>query len=149
MHIPCKKINKINPNDRVKPKIITAKEYEYFRSIAMDGLMTNDEKEAQRLIAEKKKKKLQDDCIKRKEKIKMIDLKKLNNKSNKLDSLEAEARKKKMHILERAYDLKLEQEEEIQMCNRLILETKCRAIRDAQVIQIFLFIFRELKIDFN
>lgn len=38
-----------------------------------------------------------------------------------------------MHILERAYNMRLEQEEEIQKCNRLILETKCRAIRDAQV----------------
>lgn len=99
--------------------------------------MTKDEKQLIAMNNEEKKKKLYEECMKRKEDIKIMDFKKINNNklNNKIDILEDEIRQKKMHILERANDLKLEQEEEIQICNKLILATKCRAIRDAQVIK--------------
>lgn len=70
----------------------------------------------------------------RKEAIRRMDLTKIREQDKMLNEVEEEARKKTMHLLERAYNLKLEQEEEIQKYNRLILETKCRAIRDMQVL---------------
>lgn len=74
------------------------------------------------------------ESIARKQKIRKMDLEKLKKKTNKLDEFEAETKMRTMHLLERANNLKLEQEEEMQLCNKLILETKCRAIRDLQVI---------------
>ncbi|XP_044013899.1 cilia- and flagella-associated protein 45, partial [Aphidius gifuensis] len=136
--LPCKKVdNKIQGNNQIKPKIITAQEYEYFKSIAMEGLMTKDEKQLIEMNNEEKKKKLYEECMKRKEEIRKMDFNKINNNklNNKIDLLEDDIRQKKLHILERANDLKLEQEEEIQICNKLILATKCRAIRDAQVAE--------------
>jgi hypothetical protein len=50
-----------------------------------------------------------------------------------MDDIEEETRQRTMHLLQRARDIELESEEQIKKCNRLILETKCRAVRDAQV----------------
>lgn len=72
----------------------------------------------------------------RKEAIRRMDLTKIREEDKMLNEVEEEARKRTMHLLERAYNLKLEQEEEIQKYNRLILETKCRAIRDMQVLNL-------------
>ena len=69
----------------------------------------------------------------RKEAIRRMDLHKSRERQGRLNEIEEEARQRTMHLLERARNLKLEQEEEIKKCNKLILETKCRAIRDAQV----------------
>lgn len=71
--------------------------------------------------------------MERKETIRRMDMKKDRKKDPKTQEIEEEAKRRTMHILERAHNMRLEQEEEIQKCNRLILETKCRAIRDAQV----------------
>ncbi|XP_015115031.1 cilia- and flagella-associated protein 45 [Diachasma alloeum] len=128
--IPCEKIPQNLPKSA---KIITKSEYDYFRTRALDGLQTKEEKEAALLEVENERARLLAESMARKEEIRRLDLAKGRDKPLKLDDLEAEARRKTMHLLERAYDLKLEQEEEIQMCNRLILETKCRAIRDLQV----------------
>lgn len=72
-----------------------------------------------------------------------MDLKRdMHKKEGRMNEIEEEARQRTMHLLERANKLKLEQEDEIKKCNKIILETKCRAIRDAQVILfILLFIF--------
>lgn len=62
-----------------------------------------------------------------------MDLQRNRDKQGRSSEIEEEMRQRTMHLLERAHNLKLEQEEEIKKCNKLILETKCRAIRDAQV----------------
>ena len=118
----------------VYPKIISKREYEYFRERAMEGLRTKEDREAILLAEEKEKDRLVAESMARKEAFRKMDLQKLRERGTRLDEVESEARRRTMHLLERAYNLKLEQEEEIQKCNRLILETKCRAIRDAQVI---------------
>lgn len=46
--------------------------------------------------------------------------------------MDREARLRDHHILERAQDLKMEQQPEVQKLNELILEAKCNAIRDIQ-----------------
>lgn len=96
-------------------------------------VITKEEKQLALETAEKEKERLIRESIERKEAIRMMDLQKTHEKDPKTKEIELEARKKMMHVLERAHNMRLEREEEIQQCNRLILETKCRAIRDAQV----------------
>lgn len=69
----------------------------------------------------------------RKDKIRRIDSKRAQEKQTRMDEIDEEARQRTQHLLERAENMKLEEAEEIKKCNKLILETKCRAIRDAQV----------------
>ncbi|XP_003243991.1 cilia- and flagella-associated protein 45-like [Acyrthosiphon pisum] len=54
-------------------------------------------------------------------------------KGPKLAQLDEEANKKTNYLLNRAYELRQEQEYEIKQCNSLILSTKCHAIRCAQI----------------
>ncbi|XP_075210532.1 cilia- and flagella-associated protein 45-like [Lycorma delicatula] len=60
-----------------------------------------------------------------------------------LTELEEEANRRANHLLQRAFELRQEQEDEIKKCNALILGTKCHAIRDAQIAEKML-IQREL-----
>lgn len=120
--IPCKS---------AYSKIITKKDYEYLKD--RSRVITREEKQAAIKTAEKDKERLTRESIERKEAIRRMDLKKKREKDPRTKEIEEEARKKVMHILERAHNMRLEQEEEVQKCNRLILATKCRAIRDAQV----------------
>lgn len=122
----------------VYPKIISRKEYDYYRD--KGRVITKEERKVIIDSIEENKDKLIRESMARKEEMRRMDMRK-GSKSNKVNEIEAEARKRTMHLLERAFNLKLEEEEEIQKCNRLILETKCRAIRDAQV--------NELKSHFN
>ncbi|XP_043273968.1 cilia- and flagella-associated protein 45-like isoform X2 [Venturia canescens] len=119
----------------IYPKILSKKEYNYFRECSKAGLVTKEEREAAQMAIEKEKDRLVAESMARKEAIRKIDMQRTKEKASRLDDVEAEARRRTMHLLERAYNLKLEQEEEIQKCNRLILETKCRAIRDAQIAE--------------
>ncbi|XP_008552554.1 cilia- and flagella-associated protein 45-like [Microplitis demolitor] len=128
--IPWKK----NSIDRTS-KVLTKSEYEYFRNCAIEGFKTEQEKRENLFKNEIKKENLLAESIARKQKIRKMDLEKLKKKTNKLDEFEAETKMRTMHLLERANNLKLEQEEEMQLCNKLILETKCRAIRDLQVAE--------------
>lgn len=110
------------------PKVLTKEEYNQYQELCP---MTKEEpgikeEERQRLIKE---------SMERKEEFRRIDRDKPREKTGKLVEIEEDARKRAKHILERAENLKLEQEEEIQKCNRIILETKCRAIRDAQIAE--------------
>lgn len=115
----------------VYPKIMTKKEYEDLKE--RSRMITKEERLVIAEAAEKEKEKLAKKSIERKEMIRRIDMKKSREKDLRTREVEEEARRRTMHVLERAHNMRMEQEEEIQKCNRLILETKCRAIRDAQV----------------
>lgn len=96
-------------------------------------MITKEERLTIAEAAEKEKKKLTKESIERKEMIRRMDMKKSREKDSITREIEEEVRKRTLHVLERVHNMRMEQEEEIQKCNRLILETKCRAIRDAQV----------------
>lgn len=115
----------------IYPKIMTRKEYEDLKE--RNHVMTKEERQMAMETAEKEKERLMKESVARKEAIRTMDMKKGREKDPRTKEIEEEARRRTMHVLERAYNMRLEQEEEIQKCNRLILETKCRAIRDAQV----------------
>lgn len=115
----------------VYPKIMTRKEYEDLKG--RSHVITKEERQTAAEAVEKERERLMKESVARKEAIRMMDMKKSREKDPRTREIEEEARRRTMHILERAYNMRLEQEEEIQKCNRFILETKCRAIRDAQV----------------
>uniref|UniRef100_A0A0K8SH22 Cilia- and flagella-associated protein 45 n=1 Tax=Lygus hesperus TaxID=30085 RepID=A0A0K8SH22_LYGHE len=52
-----------------------------------------------------------------------------------LDKLETEAEAKSNFLLNRAKEVRQEDDDDINLCNKLILGTKCQAIRDAQVAE--------------
>ncbi|RLU21710.1 hypothetical protein DMN91_006086 [Ooceraea biroi] len=114
-------------------RIVTQKEYEHLKE--RSHVITKEEKQMAVETEEKEKERLTKESIERKEAIRRMDMKKRREKDPRTREIEEEARKKMMHILERARNMRLEQEEEIQECNRLILATKCRAIRDAQIAE--------------
>lgn len=104
---------------------MTKKEYEYLKE--RSRVIQTDE------TAGRQKERLAKESIERKEAFRRMDMKKRREKDPKTKEIEEEARNKMMHILERAHNMRLEQEEEIKKCNQFILAAKCRAIRDAQV----------------
>ncbi|KAL6420416.1 hypothetical protein ACFW04_014539 [Cataglyphis niger] len=117
----------------IYPKIMTKKEYEDLKE--RSRVITKEERLAAAEIVEKEKERLTKESIERKETIRRMDMKKDREKDPRTREIEEEARRRTMHVLERAYNMRMEQEEEIQKCNRLILESKCRAIRDAQIAE--------------
>ncbi|XP_053315912.1 cilia- and flagella-associated protein 45 [Spea bombifrons] len=59
----------------------------------------------------------------------------LRKKNQKLTELEEEAQKRAQYLLERANTLRMEQEDEVKTLNESILNAKCHAIRDAQLLE--------------
>ncbi|KAG8234988.1 hypothetical protein J437_LFUL013868 [Ladona fulva] len=59
----------------------------------------------------------------------------IHGKGQKLSKIDQEAAARTNHILTRAELLKAEQEDEVKAANRLILSTKCHAIRCAQIAE--------------
>ncbi|EEB12450.1 gamma-taxilin, putative [Pediculus humanus corporis] len=64
--------------------------------------------------------------------------------ARKLSALEKEARDKANYLLKKAWELRQEDEDDVKYMNSLILQAKCQAIRDAQLLEHKL-IERELK----
>ncbi|XP_017760461.1 PREDICTED: cilia- and flagella-associated protein 45-like [Eufriesea mexicana] len=114
-------------------KVLTKEEYDTFQKYTSP--ITKEEQEAALKAEEEEKQRLIKESMERKEEFRRMDKEKPREKCVKLVEIEEEARKRAKYILERAEDMKLEQEEEIQKCNRIILETKCRVIRDAQIAE--------------
>ncbi|XP_029043140.2 cilia- and flagella-associated protein 45-like [Osmia bicornis bicornis] len=114
------------------PKVLTKEEYNQYKELCP---MTKEEKEKVLKMQEEERQRLLKESMERKEEFRRLDRERPRVKDPKLIEIEEEARKRTNYLLERAENLKLEQEEEIQKCNRIILETKCRAIRDAQVAE--------------
>lgn len=49
--------------------------------------------------------------------------------------LQSEAKQKNLYTLQRSFELQQEQEEEVKRATSVILATKCKAIRDAQIAE--------------
>ncbi|KAM4013241.1 cilia- and flagella-associated protein 45 isoform 2-T2 [Anomaloglossus baeobatrachus] len=56
-------------------------------------------------------------------------------KNEKLSDLEEEAQQRAQYLLQRANTMRMEQEDEIKKLNEMILNAKCHAIRDAQILE--------------
>lgn len=117
-------------------KILTQKEYDEYQKYSR---LTKEEQEAALKAEKEERERLIKESMERKEEFRKLDQDRPREKCPQLIEIEEEARRRAKYVLERAENMRLEQEEEIQKCNRIILETKCRAIRDAQVKLIILF----------
>jgi len=84
-------------------------------------------------LAQKEKIAAAEDSQRRKDEMKEAESRRRTN--TKLNDLEQEAKDKANVLLTRANRLRLEQEDEIKGLNELILNAKCHAIRDAQVLE--------------
>lgn len=120
-------------------KTLTQKEYDEYQKY---NRLTKEEQEAALKAEKEEKERLIKESMERKEEFRKLDQERPREKCPQLIEIEEEARRRAKYVLERAENMRLEQEEEIQKCNRIILETKCRAIRDAQVK--FIILFKEL-----
>ncbi|XP_030753396.1 cilia- and flagella-associated protein 45-like [Sitophilus oryzae] len=71
----------------------------------------------------------------RKEELLRIQMPQKKGTGSKLESVESEAAKKNLYLLQRSQELIIEQDERVKQANGMILATKCRAIRNAQIAE--------------
>uniref|UniRef100_A0A8C0S2M7 Cilia- and flagella-associated protein 45 n=1 Tax=Canis lupus familiaris TaxID=9615 RepID=A0A8C0S2M7_CANLF len=93
-------------------------------------VLTREEHEAREQALRKEK---EDAVTARKKVMKQKEMVWRNNK--KLSDLEEVARERAQSLLQRANSLRLEQEEELKDLSKIILNAKCHAIRDAQILE--------------
>merc|ERR1711976_635448 len=94
---------------------------------------TEEERRAQLERLKQLKEELQLEVHERKNYMKQKDLKR--RKNEKLSELEEEENRKGEHLRQKAIEQLQEQEDEIKHLNELILNAKCHAIRDAQILE--------------
>ncbi|CAF0738678.1 unnamed protein product [Adineta steineri] len=76
---------------------------------------------------------LEEELDRRKKTMQAYDLQRKKNAP--LDDIEQEAKEEAEYLLKRANELRQEQEDEVKHLNELVLNAKCHAIRDAQVLE--------------
>ncbi|XP_012584327.1 PREDICTED: cilia- and flagella-associated protein 45 isoform X1 [Condylura cristata] len=96
-------------------------------------VLTAEEVEAREQNLKKEKEAIVDAVTTRKKVMKQKEMIWRNNK--KLSDLEEEAKERAQSLLQRASKLRMEQEEELKDMSKLILNAKCHAIRDAQILE--------------
>lgn len=106
---------------------------EYYRIRSAARVLSEEEKNQQIEDLKRLKQRLQDEVEERKNYMKMMDLKR--QKNEKLSELEEEEREKGEYLRKKANEQLQEQEDEIKKLNELILNAKCHAIRDAQILE--------------
>ncbi|EFA06544.2 cilia- and flagella-associated protein 45 isoform X1 [Tribolium castaneum] len=115
------------------PGILPKSEFERLKNQAhivtlKDRMMMLDE-------AEQKKNALQRESEKRKEFLQKVQKKQTAKPGTTLSDVEREAKSRNMYLLKRSFDLMQEQDNRVKRANGVILATKCRAIRNAQIAE--------------
>lgn len=85
--------------------------------------------------AEQKKNQLQKESEQRKEFMQKVQAKQTAKVGTKLNDVEKAAKSKNLYLLKRSFDLIQEQDNRVKRANGVILATKCRAIRNAQIAE--------------
>nr|XP_014339681.1 PREDICTED: cilia- and flagella-associated protein 45-like [Latimeria chalumnae] len=114
-----------------KSVIITPQEYNRIRSAAR--FLTKEEREVAMQKMKEEKAEILDAVCNRKNHMKQQEVHR--KKNEKLNEMEEEAKVNAQYLLEKAYAMRMEQEDEIKHVNELILNTKCHVIRDAQILE--------------
>ncbi|XP_063172979.1 cilia- and flagella-associated protein 45 [Candoia aspera] len=96
-------------------------------------ILTKEEREAQESAIRAEREATIVAVNERKKSMKLKEI--LRKKNEKLNDLEEEAKERAQYLLERATNLRMEQEDEIKKLGEIILEAKCHAIRDAQILE--------------
>lgn len=106
---------------------------EFVRIKNASKVMSKEEREAQLQAIKDEKEYNESEAAMRKQVFAEEDLKR--KKNEKLSDLEEEVRQQREHLLAKAQELRDEQTDEIKRLNELILNSKCHAIRDAQILE--------------
>ncbi|XP_076438329.1 cilia- and flagella-associated protein 45-like isoform X2 [Babylonia areolata] len=106
---------------------------QFMRILQASRVMTKEEREAEIERLKMEKQAALEAAQQRKNEMKQLDL--ARQKNSALSDLEVEAKEKAEHLLARANAMRLETEDEIKHLNELILNAKCHAIRDAQILE--------------
>ncbi|XDB49137.1 PREDICTED: cilia- and flagella-associated protein 45 isoform X1 [Capra hircus] len=96
-------------------------------------VLTREELEAREQAFKKEKEAIVDTVTTRKKIMKQKEMVWRNNR--KLSDLEEAAKERAQNLLQRANQLRMEQEEELKDMKKIILNAKCHAIRDAQILE--------------
>lgn len=125
--------NLIVPRDDPSGQSVVLPTQEFKRILNASRVLTPEERMAQiqelqslKKAAEEKSNEL---------KLGMQALDRTRQKNEKLNDLEQEAKEKAEYLLEKAKEQREEQEDEIKHLNELMLNAKCHAIRDAQILE--------------
>ncbi|XP_063002353.1 cilia- and flagella-associated protein 45 [Elgaria multicarinata webbii] len=96
-------------------------------------VLTKEERESQQATLRAEREAVIAAVNERKKSMKLKEI--LRKKNEKLNDLEQEAKERAQYLLERAANLRIEQEDEIKSLGEIMLEAKCHAIRDAQILE--------------
>lgn len=110
---------------------LPAKEFNRLKTAAK--VVTLDERLDALVRREQEMKRLEQQAERTKQYFKEIDEARKKAEEEKQRGLEGNEPNEKLKVLERAFLAKHEQEEEVKKANRIILDAKCHAVRDAQV----------------
>ncbi|XP_047561091.1 cilia- and flagella-associated protein 45 isoform X3 [Lutra lutra] len=111
--------------------IMSPEEFERIKSAS--HVLTREELEAREQAFKKEKEAIVDAVTKRKKVMKQKEMARRN--TEKLSDLEEVAQERAQSLLQRASVLRMEQEEELKDMSKIILNAKCHAIRDAQILE--------------
>ncbi|CAO2638437.1 Cilia- and flagella-associated protein 45 [Lemmus lemmus] len=111
--------------------IISPEEFERIKWASQ--VLTKEELEAREQAFKKEKEAILEAVTIRKKIMKQKEMAWNNNK--KLSDLEEVAKERAQNLLQRANKLRMEQEEELKDMSKIILNAKCHAIRDAQILE--------------
>ncbi|CAL1526482.1 unnamed protein product [Lymnaea stagnalis] len=106
---------------------------QFFRILQASRVLSKEEREEEAERVKREKEQAMDEAQERKNRMKQLDL--ARQKNAKLNDLEEEAKEKAEHLLAKANEMRQEQEDEIKHLNEVILNAKCHAIRDAQILE--------------
>ncbi|KAJ8963484.1 hypothetical protein NQ318_018967, partial [Aromia moschata] len=115
------------------PAILPSAEYERLKRQA--HVLTLKDRMAIIEEAEKKKNQLALESLRRKELLTKAKQEQRAAPGSKLDAIESDAANKNLYLLKRSHELILEQDDRVKRANGVILATKCRAIRNAQIAE--------------
>ncbi|XP_070551420.1 cilia- and flagella-associated protein 45-like isoform X2 [Ptychodera flava] len=123
----------IVPSEDPSGQSVILSRQEYQRIVHGSRVLTEAERNAIYEMYKTEKESAQDSYLERKKF--MQDMDRNRKKNEKLSDLDEEAQKQAEYLLEKAKEQREEQEDEIKHLNELILNAKCHAIRDAQILE--------------
>ncbi|KAL6092596.1 hypothetical protein STEG23_028830 [Scotinomys teguina] len=114
-----------------KSLIISAEEFERIKRAS--HVLSKEEVEAREQALKKEKEAILEAVMIRKKIMQQKEMASINKR--KLNELEEVAKERAQNLLQRANKLRMEQEEEFKDMSKVILNAKCHAIRDAQILE--------------
>uniref|UniRef100_A0A8C5LNR0 Cilia- and flagella-associated protein 45 n=1 Tax=Leptobrachium leishanense TaxID=445787 RepID=A0A8C5LNR0_9ANUR len=123
----------IIPTEDPSGKSLIIGSNEFYRIKSAAQVRTKEEREMEMQTLKQEKEAAIEAVNERKNFMKQREM--LRKKNAKLSDLEEEAQERAQYLLQKANTMRLEQEDEVKKLNEVILNAKCHAIRDAQLLE--------------